>query len=190
MWIHADFLPIIDNLTVDEGDQFVIVDDLGVLSLRQHDRFSGPCGNIFPEHIFPRYPRGFRNAHGKHVADLRANKDIHILIVHAVKGTLGRPPLGSHIEFLFDAGIRPRFGLRSACRHKRGQTRDTALNRILVNAVDDLLRRKCVHHIGNLGRHIALFLIKTHGGGHCVACDLNGKGNDRIVFHLFVRTGI
>ena len=181
MGVDTDLLPIIDNLPVDECNELMIVDNLCVFSLWESNRLSRLGCDILPEDILSRNPCGFGNAHSEYFANLRADKDIHIFVVHAVIGASGRTPLFSHIEFLFDPRIHPRFRGRAARCKKRGQTRHTAPNCLAVNAVDDLLCSKRIQHIGNGGRQIPLFFIKTHGCRHRIRRNLDGKWNDDVL---------
>ena len=181
MRIHTDLLSVVYDLTVNERHEFMLIDNSCILPLRQCSRFSRLCRHLFTEYIFPRHTRGLGDAYSKHVADVRADKDVHVLVVHAVVRAFSRPSLCPHIEFLFDTCIRSRLGSGSACRHKRCQTCDTAPDGITVNAIDDLLCGECIEHIGDIGRHIAAVVIKPHGSCHCVVCDFNAKGNDCIL---------
>ena len=121
---------------------------------------------------------------GNHIADLCTDKDVHILVVNAVKCTHGRAPLDPHIEISFNARIRSRYGFRTTCSKKGRQTRDTAPDRLAVNAMNDLFRGKRIQHIRHIGRQVPLLLVEAYGRRHRIACDLDGKGNDRILLPL------
>ena len=139
MRIDADLLPVIDDLPVDDGDQLVVVDYLGVLSLWKIDRLSGSRRNLLAEYILPRGALRLRGTDDEDIADRRPKEDVHVLVVDAVKSTLCRASLDAHVEFLFDPCIFARDGCRPARCHKGSKACNTAPNRFAVNAIDDLL---------------------------------------------------
>ena len=139
MRINADLLAVIDDLPVDDSDQLVVVDYLGVLSLRKIDRLSRSRRDLLAEYILPRGALRLRGTDDEDIANRCPKEDVHVLVVDAVKSTLCRASLDAHVEFLFEPCIFARDGCCPARRHKGRETRNAAPNRFAVNAVDDLL---------------------------------------------------
>ena len=181
MRVDADLLSIVNDLPVDNCHEFMCIYNLRILSLRKRHGFPGLGGNLLSEHICPRRSRRLGDVHGDDIANLCTDEDVHILVVHAVKGTQCGPPLFPHIEFLFDACVRPCDWCCSTRCHKGGHPCNTAPNCIAVDPVNDLLRRKPVQYIGNRWRQIALLIIKAYRSRHRIRCNLNGKGDDNIL---------
>ena len=139
MRINADLLPVIDDLPVDDGDQLVVVDYLGVLSLWKIDRLSGSRRNLLAEYIFSRGALRLRGTDDEDIANRRPKEDVHVLVVDAVKSTLCRASLDAHVEFLFDPCILACDRCCPARCHKGSKACNAASNRFAVNAIDDLL---------------------------------------------------
>ena len=139
MRINADLLAVIDDLPVDDGDQLVVVDHLGILSLWEVDRLSRSRRNLFAEYILSRDTLCLWGTDDEDIANRRPKKDVHVLVVDAIKGSLCGTPLDTHVEFLFDPCILACDGCCPTRRHKGREARNAAPNRFAVNAVDDLL---------------------------------------------------
>ena len=181
MRIDADFFAVVHNLSVNHRNEFVRIHDFGILALRQCCRFSRFWSNLLAEYVLSGRSRSLGNTHGKYVADVRPNKDIHILIVYAVMGAGSGTPLDAHIKFLLDARIFSRLGGSAARSYEGRQIRKSALNCRAVDSVNNLLRSKRVNHIGDARRKIAVLLVKAHGRRHRIRRDLNTDGNDGIL---------
>ena len=184
MRIDADLLPVIDDLPIDNGDQLVVVDHLGILSLWEVDRLSGSRRNLFAEYILPRSALCLRGADDEDIANRRPKKDVHVLVVDAIKGSLCGTPLDTHVEFLFDPRIFARDGCCPARRHKWREARNAAPNRCAINAVDDLLRLQRIQYIRDGRRQISLLIVETYRCRHRIVRDLDGKGDGEVILPI------
>ena len=184
MWVDTDLLPVIDDLPIDDGDQLVVVDHLGILSLWKIDWLSGSRRDLLAEYILPRDALCLRDTDDKDITDCRPKKDVHVLVVDAVKGSLCGTPLDAHVEFLFEPCIFACDWCCPARRHKGGETRNAAPNRCAVNAVDDLLLLQRIQYIRDRRRQISLLIVEAYRCRHRIVRNLDGKGDGEVILPI------
>ena len=181
MRINADLLPVIDDLPVDDSDQLVVVDHLGILSLRKIDRLSRSRRDLLAEHIFSWGALRLRGTDDEDIADRRPKEDVHVLVVDAVKGSLCGAPLDAHVEFLFEPCILACDRCCPARCHEWRETCNAAPNRFAINAVDDFLLLQCIQYIRDGRRQIPLLIVEAYRCRHRIVRDLDGKGDGEVL---------
>ena len=190
MGINDDLSSLLDHLTVNGSNQFMLIDHFGILPLWHGDGLSRLWRNFFTQYILAGNPFGLRDANGKNITDLGANKDIHIFIIHAIKCTGGGAPFAFHIELLLNPRICPRLWRFSLRNNKGSKLIQSIVYGIRINAINNMFCRKGLFDLRNRWHNAILLLIKTNRCGHLISGNINRKWNPWFCFHFLQRNCI